>query len=234
VGHVRNILLAKSIIRLSERAGNHVIKVQIVNNRGVHICKAMLAYQKWGNGKTPESEGMKPDHFVGKYYDYKAKSLEKLRHHNLKIYGYGWEAGLSQFPWLKEKYMGPLATEELNLVYNGTKVAIGTMGTPSSLYTTTTMRTYDIGLSGAFQVCEDSHLARKLFGETLGIFKDEAEMIELVDYYLIHDKEREEKAIRAHKIALEYTYTKAAKKILRSFGIEVETSSEKDLKKDIE
>lgn len=68
VGHLRNIALAQSIIALFERAGKKVVKTQVVNDRGVHICKSMLAYQKWGNGKTPEFEKMKPDHFVGKYY----------------------------------------------------------------------------------------------------------------------------------------------------------------------
>ncbi len=68
VGHLRNISLAESMIRLLTHEGNKVFRTQIINDRGVHICKSMLAYQKWGHGKTPESEGMKPDHFVGKYY----------------------------------------------------------------------------------------------------------------------------------------------------------------------
>ncbi len=68
VGHLRNLALAKSIIRLFEHEGNRVVKVQVINDRGVHICKSMLAYQKWGRGTTPEKEKMKSDHLVGKFY----------------------------------------------------------------------------------------------------------------------------------------------------------------------
>lgn len=77
VGHVRNITLAESVIRLLNHEGFRSFRTQIVNNRGVHICKSMLAYQKWGNGKTPQSEGMKPDHFVGKYYTLFTQQAEK-------------------------------------------------------------------------------------------------------------------------------------------------------------
>ncbi|MEK6902922.1 MAG: arginine--tRNA ligase [archaeon] len=76
VGHLRNISLAESMIRLLEHEGNKVFRTQIINNRGVHICKSMLAYQKWGEGKTPQSEKMKPDHFVGKYYQLFSKRAE--------------------------------------------------------------------------------------------------------------------------------------------------------------
>ncbi len=68
VGHVRNNLLGLSLCRILEAAGEEVIPVNLVNDRGVHIAKSMLAYQKWGAGKTPESEGQKGDHFVGKLY----------------------------------------------------------------------------------------------------------------------------------------------------------------------
>ncbi|MFH0970128.1 MAG: arginine--tRNA ligase [Candidatus Diapherotrites archaeon] len=77
MGHLRNIALADSIIRLLQHEGKRVLRTQIVNNRGVHICKSMLAYQKWGNNKTPETEKMKPDHFVGKYYTLFAQQMEK-------------------------------------------------------------------------------------------------------------------------------------------------------------
>ncbi|HTA83441.1 MAG TPA: arginine--tRNA ligase [Bacteroidia bacterium] len=68
LGHVRNNLLGFSISRVLEAAGNKVIKVNLVNDRGIHICKSMLAWMKWGKGETPESSGMKGDHLVGKYY----------------------------------------------------------------------------------------------------------------------------------------------------------------------
>ncbi len=68
LGHVRNNLLGYSVAEILKAAGNKVVKTNIVNDRGIHICKSMLAWQKWGNGETPESSGMKGDHLVGKYY----------------------------------------------------------------------------------------------------------------------------------------------------------------------
>lgn len=68
LGHVRNNLLGVSIAEILKAAGKKVIRVNLVNDRGIHICKSMLAWKKWGNGETPESTGMKGDHLVGKYY----------------------------------------------------------------------------------------------------------------------------------------------------------------------
>lgn len=68
LGHVRNNLLGYSVSRILENAGNEVVKTNLVNDRGIHICKSMLAWQKFGAGETPESSGMKGDHLVGKYY----------------------------------------------------------------------------------------------------------------------------------------------------------------------
>lgn len=68
LGHIRNNLLGYATSEILKAAGYTVQKVQIVNDRGIHICKSMLAWQKWGNGETPESTGMKGDHLVGKYY----------------------------------------------------------------------------------------------------------------------------------------------------------------------
>lgn len=68
LGHIRNNLLGWSVAELLKAVGKKVIKVNIVNDRGVHICKSMLAWQKFGNGETPQSTGMKGDHLVGKYY----------------------------------------------------------------------------------------------------------------------------------------------------------------------
>ncbi len=68
LGHIRNNLLGFSIFRILQACGHNVVKTNIVNDRGIHICKSMLAWQKFGNGETPESSGMKGDHLVGKYY----------------------------------------------------------------------------------------------------------------------------------------------------------------------
>jgi arginyl-tRNA synthetase len=82
LGHIRNNLLGFSLYRLLSAVGHNVIKTNIVNDRGIHICKSMLAWQRFGNGETPVSSGMKGDHLVGKYYvlfekEYKAE-VEKL------------------------------------------------------------------------------------------------------------------------------------------------------------
>src|SRR6201996_5918016 len=68
LGHVRNNLLGYSVSKILEAAGFEVIKANLVNDRGIHICKSMLAWQLYGNGETPETTGMKGDHLVGKYY----------------------------------------------------------------------------------------------------------------------------------------------------------------------
>ena len=68
LGHVRNNLLGWSLAQIMEANGNRVVKTNIVNDRGIHICKSMLAWQKWGNGETPETSGKKGDHLIGDYY----------------------------------------------------------------------------------------------------------------------------------------------------------------------
>ncbi|WP_026898480.1 arginine--tRNA ligase [Daejeonella oryzae] len=83
LGHVRNNLLGYSVAAILEASGCEVVKVNLVNDRGIHICKSMLAWQKFGNGETPESCQLKGDHLVGKYYvifdkEYK-KQIEELK-----------------------------------------------------------------------------------------------------------------------------------------------------------
>jgi arginyl-tRNA synthetase len=79
LGHVRNNLLGLSVSNILKAAGNNVVMVNLVNDRGIHICKSMLAWQKFGNGETPESSGLKGDHLVGKYY------VEFDKHHKAEI-----------------------------------------------------------------------------------------------------------------------------------------------------
>jgi arginyl-tRNA synthetase len=83
LGHVRNNLLGYSVAEILAASGYEVIKANLVNDRGIHICKSMLAWQKFGHGETPESSGLKGDHLVGKYYvlfdkAYKAEQEELL------------------------------------------------------------------------------------------------------------------------------------------------------------
>lgn len=68
LGHVRNNLLGWSLSQIMKANGNRVIKTNIVNDRGIHICKSMLAWKRWGNGETPETSGKKGDHLIGDYY----------------------------------------------------------------------------------------------------------------------------------------------------------------------
>lgn len=84
LGHVRNNLLGFSVSEILKANGFDVKKVNIVNDRGIHICKSMIAWQKWGNGETPESSGLKGDHLVGKYYvefdkHYKAEIADLIK-----------------------------------------------------------------------------------------------------------------------------------------------------------
>ena len=68
LGHLRNIFLGDSVVSLLKAAGHNVVKTQIINDRGIHICKSMVAWQKYGNDETPRSSNLKGDHLVGKYY----------------------------------------------------------------------------------------------------------------------------------------------------------------------
>ncbi|MBQ1929953.1 MAG: arginine--tRNA ligase [Bacteroidales bacterium] len=77
LGHIRNNLLGWSVSRLLEANGHNVMRVNLVNDRGIHICKSMLAWLKMGNGETPESSGIKGDHLVGKYYVAFSNELKK-------------------------------------------------------------------------------------------------------------------------------------------------------------
>jgi len=77
LGHLRNGALGMSISKILEATGHWVVKANLVNDRGVHICKSMLAWKRWGSGSTPESEGLKGDHFVGSWYVRFAREADK-------------------------------------------------------------------------------------------------------------------------------------------------------------
>lgn len=101
LGHIRNNLLGYSVAEILKAAGYKVIKVNLINDRGIHICKSMLAWLKWGNGETPESSGIKGDHLVGKYYvlfdkEYKKQIVE------LEQKGVGKKEATSKAPLLLE------------------------------------------------------------------------------------------------------------------------------------
>jgi len=79
LGHARNNFLGYSVAEILKASGEKVIKTQIINDRGIHICKSMLSWQRYANGGTPDSEGLKGDHFVGKYY------VEFDKHYKLEM-----------------------------------------------------------------------------------------------------------------------------------------------------
>ncbi|GAA4090112.1 arginine--tRNA ligase [Mucilaginibacter panaciglaebae] len=101
LGHVRNNLLGYSVTQILEAAGYEVIKANLVNDRGIHICKSMLAWQKFGNGETPESTGEKGDHLVGKYYVIFDKEYKK-QIDELKLAGQSEEDAKKNAPLIKE------------------------------------------------------------------------------------------------------------------------------------
>ncbi|WP_316811765.1 arginine--tRNA ligase [Pedobacter heparinus] len=101
LGHVRNNLLGYSVAELLKADGYEVFKVNLVNDRGIHICKSMLAWQKWGNGETPESALLKGDHLVGKYYVIFDKEYKK-EIDALKLEGQTEEEAKKNAPLIKE------------------------------------------------------------------------------------------------------------------------------------
>ena len=103
LGHVRNNLLGWSLAQIMAANGNRVIKTNIVNDRGIHICKSMLAWQKWGNGETPESSGKKGDHLIGDYYVLFDKHYrEEIR--ELVAQGVNEEQAKQEAPLIKEAH----------------------------------------------------------------------------------------------------------------------------------
>ena len=101
LGHLRNNFLGYSVAKILEACGYKVHKTQIINDRGIHICKSMLAYEKFGNGETPESSGIKGDHLVGKYY-VEFDKLYKSQIAELKNAGVSPEDAEKQAPAIQE------------------------------------------------------------------------------------------------------------------------------------
>ena len=99
LGHLRNNFLGYSVSQILEAAGHNVIKINLVNDRGIHICKSMIAYEKFGEGETPESTGMKGDHLVGKYYIHFNQEYKK-EVQVLKDQGYSEEEAKKKAPLL--------------------------------------------------------------------------------------------------------------------------------------
>jgi arginyl-tRNA synthetase len=101
LGHIRNNLLGWSLAEILKANGYNVIKTNLINDRGIHICKSMLAWQKWGKAETPETSGMKGDHLIGKYYVLFNKEYKK-EISSLIASGKTEEEAMQQAPLMKE------------------------------------------------------------------------------------------------------------------------------------
>ncbi len=95
LGHIRNGALGMAVSNLLQATGHFTVKANLINDRGVHICKSILAWKKWADGATPKSTGIKGDHFVGDWYVHYAKEAEKNVHLEEEVQGMlrDWESG---------------------------------------------------------------------------------------------------------------------------------------------
>ena len=136
LGHLRNDAIGETLSRIAELSGAEVKKVNLINDRGVHICKSMLAYKRFGSGATPESEGIKSDHFVGNFYVAFNKwaaedpSAEEAAREMLRA----WERGDAETVALWNK-MNRWAIEGIEETYRKTGISFDTFYFESKTYT---------------------------------------------------------------------------------------------------
>ncbi|MFN3301422.1 MAG: arginine--tRNA ligase [Patescibacteria group bacterium] len=123
LGHLRNNLLGASLANLFESLNYEVIRVNLINDRGIHISKSMLAYQKWGENKTPETEKMKGDHFVGKFYNLFEEKVKEDPHllEEAQMLLKKWEEG-DQETWQLWQKMNGWAMEGFHQTYEKLKI----------------------------------------------------------------------------------------------------------------
>ena len=135
LGHVRNMLLGNAIVELLKRRGHDVKQINLVNDRGVHICKSMLAYERAGRNDTPESTGLKGDHFVGKYYvEYsQAEKENPALEQEAQAMLQKWEAGDEHVRALWEK-MRTWCLHGMHATYKDFGVAHHTVDYESEIY----------------------------------------------------------------------------------------------------
>ncbi len=159
-GHVRNMLLGKSLSNLLEYKGHTIFQVNLYNNRGIHICKSMLAYKKWGNNKKPDK---KSDHFVGDYYvKYgeklkQDKELEKEAYELLRL----WEAGDKATVALWNK-MNKWAIDGFNKTYDKLGISFEKEYFESDLYLKGKEIIFDALNKGTFEKVENGAIIARL------------------------------------------------------------------------
>lgn len=156
--------------------------------------------------------------FVGLYRRERAEMIEPIKNYDFKIYGYGWEGAEKDFPWLRGRVMGPAPTEELNNIFSGAKISIGSLGMSfQENLPTLTQRVFDIALSGGFQLSQWNPMTEEAFGDSVPLFRSTDELAKLLDYYMSRPEERKRLAEKAHSIALRNTWEDRAREAIRVF-----------------
>jgi len=156
--------------------------------------------------------------FVGLYRKERAEMIESIKDYNFKVYGFGWEEAEKEFPWLSGKVMGSAQLEEMNEIFNGAKISIGSLGVSFvENLPTLTQRVFDIALGGGFQLSQWNPLTEKVFGGSVPLFKSTEDLAEKLDYYMKHTEERERLAKESYEIALKSTWEDRAREVLHIF-----------------
>ncbi len=171
---------------------------------------------------TPNDKFKSEIAFVGLYRKGRAAILDVLKDYDIKVYGYYWEEGFEFFPWLKEKYKGPVTSAEVNQIFNSATICISSLCTmfPSEIGYTTTQRPFDISLAKGFQLGDYIPLTEELFGDSIDMFRSSQELRKKVDYYLARAEERRRLAEKTHAIATGgHTYAHRARELLKMIGI---------------
>lgn len=169
LGHLRNMAIGESVSKIAEANGFRVIRANLNNDRGVHICKSMLAYEKWGKGETPELKNKKSDHFVGDYYikfSKEAKKNEKLEEEAQEMLK-KWEEGDQQVVSLWEK-MRKWALDGFKETYNIFGVKIDKEYFESDIYKEGKNIILRGRIKGVFKKRDDGAVIINLEDEKLG------------------------------------------------------------------
>ncbi len=153
--------------------------------------------------------------FVGLFSKERGDMLSAVKNVDLKIYGYGWDGAEETFGFSPGTIRGPVSTQDVNEIFCGSKISIGTLYTGM-----TSRRLFDIVAAGGFQISEYRNITQGLFEGAIPLFRNTEEMVNLIGRYLKDDKGREELAAEAHEIFLRrHTFAVRAKSILSSLAL---------------
>ena len=156
--------------------------------------------------------------FVGLYKKQRAEMIGPVKNYKFRIYGFGWEGSEKELEWLSGKLMGPAKLEDLNKIFNGAKICIGSLGIAfEGDLPTLTQRVFDIALAEGFQLSQWSPLTEKVFGDAVPLFRSTDELRELLEYYIDRPSERSMLAKKSREIALQNTWEDRAREALKIF-----------------